>query len=95
MAAEWDELFPANGELPAQVAPYRFLEDGGEFRQLGRNWTGLRPKRGGIVPKVGEECPHCRQSIFSGKPLRRRQGLGPFGIARALFQKQSHGIFVG
>lgn len=88
-------LLPAYGELPAHLALGGFAEDAFELHHLAEYGRGFGSQGGGEGFEVVEEGADGDEAVFRGKPLGRRQGLGPFGIACTFFEKQRHGVFIG
>src|SRR3984957_8179919 len=65
-----------------------------ELLGLFQDFVGLITQRKRMIAEEIDQRADGDEAILGGKPLRRRQGLRPLGIAGPFFEKKSHRIFI-
>src|SRR6185437_3080715 len=80
--------------MPAKAALCGFAKDDFVLQEFGENLRAFAAELLRVVGEGFDKRFHGAQTVFGAVPLRRRQFLEQFGVARALFDEQSHGAFV-
>ena len=72
-----------------------FAQDGFVLAQLAEDLWTFAAKLVGVCFELADKGIEGVQSVLRAIPLRRRKALEQIGIAAALLDEESHGVFVG